>query len=35
MLASLNLDKTIPVGNADAGSYFSTDVLSSIDYGVR
>jgi len=35
MLASLNLGKTIPVGNSDAGSYFSNKVLESVDYGVR
>ncbi|KAF8663394.1 hypothetical protein AX16_000966 [Volvariella volvacea WC 439] len=34
MLASLNLDKDIPVGNSDAGSYFNTRVLSSVDYGL-
>jgi exo-beta-1,3-glucanase (GH17 family) len=34
MLASMNLPKTIPVGNSDAGSYFNTQVLSSIDYGL-
>lgn len=34
MLAGMNLDKTIPVGNSDAGSYFNTKVLSAVDYGV-
>lgn len=34
MLAGLNLAKTIPVGNSDAGSYFNTEVLSAVDYGV-
>jgi hypothetical protein len=34
MLASLNLAKTIPVGNSDAGSYFNTKVLEAVDYGV-
>jgi hypothetical protein len=34
MLASLNLGKDIPVGNSDAGSFFSTKVLQSVDYGV-
>lgn len=34
MLASMNLPKTIPVGNSDAGSFFSTEVLSNVDYGV-
>jgi len=33
-LASLNLPKTIPVGNSDAGSYFNTKVLEAIDYGL-
>ena len=35
MLASMNLPKTIPVGNSDAGSYFNDQVLSAVDYGVR
>lgn len=34
MLASMNLPKTIPVGNSDAGSFFNTQVLSSVDYGL-
>lgn len=34
MLASMNLDPNIPVGNADAGSYFSIQVLSDVDYGM-
>ncbi|KJA29923.1 glycoside hydrolase family 17 protein [Hypholoma sublateritium FD-334 SS-4] len=34
MLAGMNLDKTIPVGNSDAGSYFNTKVLSAVDYGL-
>jgi len=34
MLASLNLPKTIPVGNADAGSYFNNEVLAAVDYGM-
>lgn len=25
----------IPIGNAEAGSYFSTEVLQNVDYGVR
>lgn len=33
-LADLNLGKTIPVGNSDAGSYFADDVLEVIDYGL-
>ncbi|KAH0587829.1 hypothetical protein H2248_006588 [Termitomyces sp. 'cryptogamus'] len=33
MLAGLSLPKTMPVGNSDAGSYFNTKVLSSVDYG--
>lgn len=33
-LASLNLPKTIQVGNAEAGSYFNTQVLQAVDYGV-
>jgi len=34
MLSSLNLPKTIPVGNSDAGSYFNNKVMLAIDYGV-
>ena len=34
MLASLNLPKTIPVGTADAGSFFNNEVLSAVDYGM-
>ncbi|KIJ66917.1 glycoside hydrolase family 17 protein [Hydnomerulius pinastri MD-312] len=34
MLAGLNLGKTIPVGNADAGSYFNNEVLGAVDYGM-
>lgn len=34
MLTSLNLAKTIPVGNADAGSYFNNEILQAVDYGV-
>lgn len=33
MLASLGLSN-ITVGNADAGSYFNNEVLSSVDYGM-
>jgi len=34
MLKGLNLDKTIPVGNSDAGSYFNNEVLAAVDYGM-
>ena len=34
-LKSMNLNKHIPVGNSDAGSYFSTQVLQVSEYGVR
>jgi hypothetical protein len=34
MLKDMNLDKNIPVGNSDAGSYFNNKVLAAIDYGV-
>lgn len=34
MLSGLNLNKTILVGNSDAGSYFNTEVLEAVDYGV-
>ena len=35
MFASMNLSKTIPVGNSDAEAWFNTQVLGAIDYGVR
>jgi hypothetical protein len=35
MLSGLSLSKTIPVGTADAGSYFNNMVLQAVDYGVR
>lgn len=35
MLQGLSLSKTIPVGTSDAGSYFNTQVLEAVDYGVR
>ena len=31
---ALNLPKTIPIGTADAGSYFNTEVLEAVDYGM-
>jgi exo-beta-1,3-glucanase (GH17 family) len=34
MLAGMNLPKTLPVGNSDAGSYFNTQVMQNIDYGM-
>jgi len=34
MLSGLNLDKTILVGNSDAGSYFNNEVLAAVDYGL-
>ncbi|KAF9007585.1 glycoside hydrolase superfamily [Cyathus striatus] len=34
MLSGLSLDKTIPVGNADAGSFFNNMVLAAVDYGM-
>lgn len=34
MIASLNLPTTIPVGTADAGSFFNNEVLSAVDYGM-
>jgi len=33
-LKSMNLNKHIPVGNSDAGSYFNTQVLESVEYGM-
>lgn len=34
MLSSLSLSKTIPVGYADAGGYFNTDILEAVDYAM-
>ena len=34
MLSELNLNKTIQVGNSDAGGYFNAEVLEAVDYGV-
>ncbi|KAJ2916451.1 hypothetical protein MD484_g3985, partial [Candolleomyces efflorescens] len=34
MLTDMNLDKHIPVGNSDAGSFFSTEVLEAVEYGL-
>ncbi|KAF9058063.1 glycoside hydrolase superfamily [Panaeolus papilionaceus] len=34
MLRDMNLDKHIPVGNSDAGSFFNTQILESIEYGL-
>ncbi|KAI0661806.1 glycoside hydrolase [Cubamyces menziesii] len=31
---ALSLPKTIPIGTADAGSYFNTEVLEAVDYGM-
>lgn len=33
MLTSMGAN--LPVGNADAGSYFSDEVLAAVNYGVR
>ncbi|KAN0113594.1 glycoside hydrolase, partial [Russula decolorans] len=33
-LKSMNLNKHIPVGNSDAGSYFNTQVLEAVEYGM-
>ncbi|CAL1717012.1 unnamed protein product [Somion occarium] len=33
-LTALSLDKTIPVGTADAGSFFNNEVLAAVDYGM-
>lgn len=35
MLTGMNLNKTLPVGTADAGSYFNNEILAAVDYGVR
>jgi hypothetical protein len=34
-LQGLNLPKTLPVGTADAGSYFNNEILGGVDYAVR
>jgi exo-beta-1,3-glucanase (GH17 family) len=34
MLADMALDKHIPVGNSDAGSFFNTQILEAIEYGL-
>lgn len=34
MLTGMGLSKHVPVGNADAGSYFNTQVLQAIEYGM-
>ncbi|KAK1231851.1 hypothetical protein PQX77_005065 [Marasmius sp. AFHP31] len=34
MLTDMNLPKTIPVGNSDAGAWFNTRVLQAVDYGM-
>jgi hypothetical protein len=31
-LSNMSFSKTIPVGYADAGSYFNTDILEAVDY---
>ncbi|KAI0760940.1 glycoside hydrolase [Trametes elegans] len=31
---ALNLGKTLPIGTADAGSYFNTEVLQAVDFGM-
>ncbi|KAI0044169.1 glycoside hydrolase family 17 protein [Auriscalpium vulgare] len=33
-IQALNLNKHIPVGTADAGAYFNTEVLSAVEYGM-
>lgn len=33
-IGNLSLDVTIPIGNADAGSYFNDKVLAAVDYGM-
>jgi exo-beta-1,3-glucanase (GH17 family) len=34
MLAEIGVGDVIQVGNSDAGSYFNTEVLSAVDYGL-
>ncbi|KAI1796969.1 glycoside hydrolase superfamily [Ganoderma leucocontextum] len=31
---ALGLSKTLPIGTADAGAYFNTEVLEAVDYGM-
>ncbi|KAI0351693.1 glycoside hydrolase [Trametes cingulata] len=33
-VAALNLGKTLPIGTADAGSFFNTEVLQAVDFGM-
>jgi len=33
-ISGLSLSKTIPIGNADAGAFFNTQVLQSVSYGM-
>ncbi|KAF9506889.1 glycoside hydrolase family 17 protein [Hydnum rufescens UP504] len=33
-LSNMSFSKTIPVGYADAGSYFNTDILEAVDYAM-
>jgi hypothetical protein len=35
MVADLKLPTNITIGNSDAGSFFSKEVLQDVDYGVR
>ena len=34
MLSGMSLSKKIPVGTADAGSYFNTVILEDVDYAM-
>jgi exo-beta-1,3-glucanase (GH17 family) len=34
-MSSLSLSKSIPIGTADAGAFFNTEVLQNVQYGVR
>jgi exo-beta-1,3-glucanase (GH17 family) len=34
MLAGMSLNQTLPVGTADAGSYFNNEILAAVDYGM-
>lgn len=35
MIAGLNLNSHVQVGTAEAGSFFNTQVLQDVEYGVR
>ena len=34
VIDAMKLSKTLPIGTADAGAYFNTEVLEAVDYGM-